>query len=252
MYDDMHDPLHDFRFLRDWILVSILAFITGTVLSWYTARWGLNLAEALKSFLRMFVPNQGVGAVVLSLPVYLVTTTGVGAVVGASLSLGQWWVLKNWVPWAKEWLKASLVGAALSYVLMAALNVLAILLDPDPRLLKGLADTGLWIGVIMGLAQWRVLRKYTANAFLWVIASVGLWTVGSTFNHFWGQRLVRFLSGVMVMVLRRGLGIRNANALRPFALVQVLLWTVVSGVWGLVAGKVLAWLVAHPLEKEEA
>ncbi|HNB52820.1 MAG TPA: hypothetical protein PK530_12800 [Anaerolineales bacterium] len=252
MHDDMHDPLHTFRFLRDWIIASILAFIAGTVLSWYTARVGLNLAEMLKSFLRMFIPDQGVGTVVLSLPKYVVTTTNVGAVVGACLSLGQGWVLNRWVPWAKEWLQASLVGAALSYVLMAALNILAILLDPDPRLLKGLADTGLWIGVIMGLAQWRVLRKYTSNAFWWVIASVGLWTAGSTLNHFWGQRLVRFLSGVLVLGLRRLLGIRNAGALRPFALVQVLLWTFVSGVWGFIAGKVLAWLVSQPLEKETA
>ncbi|NUM47296.1 MAG: hypothetical protein HUU38_21565 [Anaerolineales bacterium] len=243
------DPFYDNRFIRNWVLASILALITGTLVSWYSARWGLDLAELLKAGMRTFVPNQGVGEVVLSLPVYIVTTTSVGAMVGVSMAFAQWLVLRKWVNWAKEWLVASLLGALLSYAGMAALNILAILLDPDPRLLKAIADSGFWLGAIMGLAQWRVLRKYTSSAFWWIVASVGLWGLGSTLNHLWGQQVIRFVSGLMSLFLRRGLGLRGAGALRLFTIAQLGLWTVAGAIGGGIAGKLLAWLMHKPLKE---
>ncbi|GAB4579358.1 MAG: hypothetical protein Fur0022_20960 [Anaerolineales bacterium] len=247
---NINDPFHDNRFLRAWILASILALITGTLVSWYTARFGLDFAELLKSGMRTLIPNRGVGEVVLSLPVYIVTTTSVGAMVGVSMALAQWLVLRKWVGWAREWLVASLTGAVLSYVGMAALNILAILVDPDPRLLKGLADSGFWLGAIMGIAQWRVLRKYTPAAFWWIVASVLLWGAGSTFNHLWGPQFLRFVSGLLAMFIRRVLHIRNAGALRLYPIAQLGMWVIAGAIGGGIAGKLLAWLMQKQPEKK--
>lgn len=248
--EDKTDLLYNRTFLRDWVLASILALMAGTVFSWYSIRVGRDAAEWLTAGMRAFMPHQRLGQVILSLPVYLATTTNVGAVVALCLALGQGWVLRKWVPWAGEWLKASFAGAGLSYIWMAVLNVLAIFLDPDPHLLKGLADSGLWIGVIMGLAQWRVLRKYTPHAFWWVVVSVGLWSAGSTLNHLWGPQVVSFFSKGLVILLRRWFGIRKVWALRPFVLVQFGMWGIAGALWGWIAGKVLARLLVKPVQEK--
>jgi hypothetical protein len=244
-----NDPFHNNQFIREWMLASTLALLVGTVLSWYSVRLGVDIAEAARAALHLLIPNYGVGRVLLSLPVYLATTTSVGTVIGLCMAVGQWIVLQRWVAWAREWLVASVGGALFSYGLMAVLNILAILFDPDPRLLKGVSDSGLWMGAIMGIAQWRVLRKHTSAAFWWILVSVGLWSLTATLSHLWGQRLVHFASNLLVRLLQRGFGIRNAGALRPFALVQLSMWVGVGAVWGLVAGKVLAWLPKKPAEE---
>lgn len=242
-------PFDSEHFLRDWTLASILALIVGTMLSWYTARVGLVGARVLTTFMHTFIPDQGLGVVILSLPVYIVTTTGVGATVGMCVGLGQAWVLRGRVAWAREWLVASLAGAGFAYLTMVALNILAILLDPDPRLLKWLEDSGLLIGIVMGPMQWRVLRKYVTNAPWWLITNVVLWTLGFTLNHLWGQRLAQWAGNLLAFVLRRGLGVRALGALRPFVLVQVGMWIVVGALWGLLSGTVMRGLLNQATEK---
>ncbi|MCB9136441.1 MAG: hypothetical protein H6636_13520 [Anaerolineales bacterium] len=248
----MTETSHTFdseHFLRDWTLASILALIAGMFLSWYTARFGLIGARVLTNFMHTFIPDQGLGEVILSLPLYIVTTTGVSAAVGMCVGVGQAWVLRGRVAWSREWLVASLAGAALAYLTMVALNLLAILLDPDPRLLKWLEDSGLLIGVVMGTMQWRVLRKYQAEAYWWLVLSLVLWMVGATLNHLWGQRIAQWGGNLLGFVIRRGLGIRNVAILRPFVLAQVGMWSIVGALWGTLAGKVMTALLDHPAKE---
>lgn len=243
-YMEETKALHKHRhFLSGWILFSILAIVAGMILSWYTARDGLFVARFMERLLAKIFPDQGVGALIISLPTYIVTTTDVGAVIGYCLSLGQWWVLRERVEWAREWLIAGLTGAALSYFLMAALNILAILIDPDPRLLKGIADSGFWMGGIMGLVQWQVLRQYDPKAYRWIFLSTILFGVGFTLNHIWGMQFTHILSRLLAIGLRRGLGIRAVTASSLFFWVQMGEWIIAGYIGGIISGKLMAWFL---------
>lgn len=242
-------PFHESTFFRHWTIATTLGLGLGTLLGWYVPRLALAGANGLEQALAFVIPNQGLGQVILTLPSYLVTTTSVGTIIGLCLSLGQGVVLRKWeVPWARAWLVAGGMGAGLSYILMAALNVLAILFDPDPRLLKGLADSGLWIGVIMGITQWRVLRTYAAHTGWWIAVSAGVWGTGSILNRWIGHHAANAISSLLTQILRRGFGREIAAFFRFFAPGQVILWIIAGVIGGVITAKVLAWLMENQLK----
>ncbi len=248
----MSDPDHLFHkttFLRDWMIATTLGLILGNLMSWYIPRLALVGAKGLEHALAMIIPHQGLGAVMLTIPSYLVTTTSVGTIIALCLCLTQWVVLRKWkVSWAREWLVAGGIGAVLSYLLMASLNILAILLDPDPRLLKGMADSGLWIGAIVGGAQWQVLRKYSAQAKWWVLVSAGIWGTGSILNRLVGQKAANVMGSLLAELLQMEFGGKSAIVLRPFVMGEMVLWIIAGVVSGLVTWKMLGWLMKNQLE----
>lgn len=243
-------PFQDEKpFLRDWLIATTLGLIVGMMMSWYIPRSALDVANWIEAGLLNGIPNQGVGQVIRTLPSYVVTTTSVGAVVGVFLGIAQWMALRRLsVPWARKWLLASVAGAVVSYLLMAAFNILGILLDPANGLLKGLADSGLWIGVIMGIAQWRVLRKVTPHAVWWIAVAIGIWAAGSSLNHFFGRQIVNLISSSLAVFIRREFGMSNLGGVRFFTMGQVVMWSIGGAMGGFITGKVLVWLVRKPLD----
>ena len=240
---DTDHPFRDRTFLRDWIIATTLGLMVGMMMSWYIPRSTLDVANWIEAGLLNGIPNQGVGQVIRTLPSFVVTTTSVGAVVGVFLGIAQWMALRRLsVPWAREWLWASVAGAVVSYLLMAAFNILGILLDPVNGLLKGLADSGLWIGVIMGLAQWLVLRKVTPHAGWWIPVALGIWAAGSTLNHFFGRQIVNWMSSSLAIFARTGFGLRNLGGVRFFTMGQIVMWSIEGVIGGFISGKVLGWL----------
>jgi hypothetical protein len=238
-------PYDEIGFLRQWIAGSVMGLVAGMWLSWHTPRISLDIAQILETALSNLFPGQGIGEVIRTLPTYLVTTTSVGSVIVLLLGFAQWVVLWRWVPWAKEWLMACVAGAGGSYLLMAVMNILAILLDPITGLLKILADSGLWVGGITGVLQWFILRKYTKDARWWIVASIVVLGTGLAFMHYFGQPAANFLSSGMRFIIRRGMGLRNLAGIRFFVLGQILLWVTGGAIGGFITGKVWIWLAEN-------
>lgn len=101
-----------------------------------------------------------------------------GIVVGAGIGLGQWSILRRYLPNATWWIWATALGQLVSWfiVFMGA----AVLLFADANAAgdtsqvtwsAGAAVIGTLAGGATGLAQWVVLQRYMPHADRWVVAS---------------------------------------------------------------------------------
>ena len=246
----MQDIFHNEKaFLRQWILASAIGLISGMWISWYTPRMALSAAQALEAFFTLLFPGSGVAEVIRTLPTYLVTTTHVGSVVIICLGLAQWWVLRRWVGWADRWRTAMVAGAIVSYLLMAAMNILAILLDPVSGLLKVLADSGVWIGVLTGVFQWVMLRKHVAGILWWIVMSMLIWIMGLAFVHYFGRPVINIL-GSLLRTFIHSLGVKGLGGVRFFTVGQILLWITGGVLGGVITGKVWIWVVNRTIPEK--
>lgn len=85
-----------------------------------------------------------------------------GGVVGGTLGLIQWFILRQHIPQAWWWVLASLVGwLATAFVVFGASESLIFLGLP---LVVG--------GAVLGTAQWLVLRQTFAKAGWWLLATI--------------------------------------------------------------------------------
>jgi len=84
-----------------------------------------------------------------------------GLVIGASLGITQWLVLRRQIPQAYMWLLASAVGGAVAGILGFAMG------GPAGGPLGGAV-----IGASLGIPQWLVLRHRVSQAYVWVLASI--------------------------------------------------------------------------------
>jgi hypothetical protein len=84
-----------------------------------------------------------------------------GSVIGASLGITQWLVLRRQIPRAYMWMLASAVGGAVIGILGFAMGA------PTGGPLGGAV-----IGASLGIPQWLVLRHWVSRAYVWVLASI--------------------------------------------------------------------------------
>jgi hypothetical protein len=132
----------------DWSLA--LGWILATTLGWVV---GFAICEALKSFLESLSAD--------------------GAVIGISIGISQWFVLRRRIDRAAWWIPASIVGFAIGKfgadaVVQAETGI------------GGVVLSGFAIGIAAGFAQWVVLVRHVSRAELWVVASALGWAVGWT------------------------------------------------------------------------
>lgn len=100
---------------------------------------------------------------VVAVPVY-------GILFGVLVGTLQWLVLKQYMNRVGWWIPATLVGVALSAVVMAAYDaaVQPLGLGEPTRVVVG----GVLVGAIVGISQWPVLRPHVSRAGWWVLASI--------------------------------------------------------------------------------
>ncbi len=127
----------------------------------------------------------------------LIVLSALGALVlgtfleGVVVGFAQAGVLRRRVPQfdTRAWIVATAVGAGVAWLLgMIPSTVMALTPPveatappPEPGALiqYGLAlSLGLVLGLILGSAQWFVLRRYTARAVRWIGANAVAWAVG--------------------------------------------------------------------------
>jgi hypothetical protein len=132
----------------DWGLG--LGWILATTLGWLV---GFAICEALKSFLDSLSAD--------------------GAVIGISIGISQWFVLRRRIDGAAWWIPASIVGYAIGKFAADAV------IQAETGML-GVVLSGVVIGIAAGFAQWVVLVRHVSRAELWVVASALGWAVGWT------------------------------------------------------------------------
>ena len=139
-------------------------------------RWTL---VTIASVLWMLVVNMGL----------MITIQG-PSIVGLLLSswmvgLGQGWVLRPHMRHGNRWLWATTLGLVISFYTGMILGwmLIASLTQAQAAIavqwFSGLMS-GLWVGSVMGLAQWWVLRRHCRHSWVWVPGSALAWGLGLT------------------------------------------------------------------------
>ncbi len=92
-----------------------------------------------------------------------------GLLIGVSLGITQWLVLRRQVPRAYRWVLASALGGMVVGVLGLAMGEAV-----------GGPFGGSVIGAALGSMQWLVLRRSISRAYVWVLASIVGFALGLT------------------------------------------------------------------------
>lgn len=159
-----------------WVLVSIVAMLIGLRLGVYlsraiypydmphTANWfliipttGLLLGLAQWLILRIRLPRGGLP------PADLVLAPFGRLILRITLPRIGWWILATAIGWRVAWqLARRLVPYPVTY-----LDIVRLLLV-----------LGVFIGAVVGVGQWLVIRTIVKRAWFWIIASVLGWAIG--------------------------------------------------------------------------
>lgn len=120
--------------------------------------------------------------------ILLVTATG--ALEGSMVGLLQWSVLRRPFPHIarRAWIIATIAGALVAWFLGSLPSTLidvgaqqggVPMDDPSPLMMYALAaGMGLALGPVLGVPQWRVLRRHAQDAWVWIPANCVAWAAG--------------------------------------------------------------------------
>jgi hypothetical protein len=163
------------------------------------------------------------------------------AIANAIGGMCQWYILKNWLSTAKYWVLATSLSFPLALSVNNYLRWLDISTLPEANnnnlldLLLGHPGRipfivyELIIGLIIGIAQWLVLRGKVAGAALWI--------VGSSFGFVVGGFIVSQMRPIL-----GGIGLDpGAGAYNPINWVLAILN---GGIYGIITGIVLVQLLS--------
>jgi hypothetical protein len=159
------------QFWIAWTLVTIIGYVLGIVV---VLPFAVSLAYAAGP------------------PV--VTGLISGAVLGATVGVGQWLLLRRRTPINFTWVWASVVGGmlgmALGMSIEPATGAAEALRNSTREALQAAQTlipwrvawqtslTGALFGLGMGLGQWWALRQYARSAYWWILANGVGWMVG--------------------------------------------------------------------------
>ena len=148
---------------------------------------GLGLAGAVATVMVLTIGEPETTHVALTMSgVMIAAGTLEGVIVGSA----QWLVLRRRLRRLsrQEWITATAIGAFPAWAIGMAPSTLMALSQnagssPPPEMNDAVkyalaAVMGLALGPILGIPQWRALRRYVAGASLWVWANVAAWAVG--------------------------------------------------------------------------
>jgi serine/threonine-protein kinase len=169
----------------------------------FTISWRFWLFWAL-AFLGFpiggFIANLIVGPVATALRAGIA-----GAIVGVVLGLIQWFVLRAQIPMPFWWIIATSAGMALGL----AISVALLGSEVSGNSLLGRAVI---TGVIVGAAQWLVLRQILPQSWIWIVVVALGWGIGWFITRSAGIDLdfkwpVFGASGALVFQLLTGLAL---------------------------------------------
>lgn len=110
----------------------------------------------------------------------------VGALQGAVLGFTQWLVLRRYVKHIGWWILSTSIGAVVAWLIALKVSLLLILIffnsamfvTLSAPLLQAVFLLGAWVGLVLGIAQWLVLRSHVRSGALWIVANALAWGLG--------------------------------------------------------------------------
>ncbi|HBY95114.1 MAG TPA: hypothetical protein DEP84_14345 [Chloroflexi bacterium] len=160
-------------------------------LQWVSAN---SLAEALGLGSTLAVDFAIVGRLatpgVLASIAAIVLVTASGAIEGVIVGLLQWSVIRRPFPVVprRSWVIATVAGAVVAWFFGSLPSTLidmggqatdaAVQEPPAAMVLLLAAAMGVFLGLVLGYPQWRVLRSAVHGAWLWLPANCAAWAVG--------------------------------------------------------------------------
>jgi len=132
---------------------------------------------------------------------YAVLSGGAGLLVGMVLGFGQWLVLRREIRKVGGWTLATMLGFGLGNAVGSAVLWHVWRLSPPTRLPIGDFTMGLWCwvsggatcGLILGSAQWLVLRQVARTPGWWIPINVVSWVIGAVSGRYVGGMILRLL-----------------------------------------------------------
>ena len=174
-----------------WVLVSTGGWLLGSAVSVPIITVGGGIMF-IAGFSLRYHHNDAMAEFIVFLVmvvVFLVVSGGAGVAAGAAVGAAQWLVLRQKVPQARGWVKASVLG-----LLVVGVVILGTFLGLDTgidvlgtgrawqlsrvRIPVAGAIFGAAAGAVFGAAQWRVLRGTVSQAGWWVPANALGWAMG--------------------------------------------------------------------------
>lgn len=187
----------NWAFWIQWILANGSGWIVG-----------MSLTVFIGSLVEMFTDG------LLTILAWGVVAT----IAGLSMGINQWLVLSLYtMPLQKNWLRLWVVVTTLAWVPSL---VIVVGLGVGEKL--NFASSGAIIGMMMGIAQWFVIRRLVKRAEWWAIANTIGWTAGLALVD-----LLELFSWQVTGYLLAGL------------------------VSGSITGLFLLWLITQPVEEVE-
>ena len=183
----------------------------------------------------------GISAVIL--PLGEVVTSG-------TVGQAQWRLLRRYLPKARLWVRATTIGGSVGLTLAVLVAAGIVMVGSGTRLGRQ-GTIGLWIaasivgGMVVGVAQWLVLRHHVRRAGWWLAAaSVGAATWPAAMAAGWlvGSSASRLLAGLAGSDGIAGSLVALVQWMLGGAVAMALSW---AG-YGAVTGIVLVWLLQDP------
>ncbi len=123
---------------------------------------------------------------------------------GAGIAAIQWLVLRRYFSGAVRWIVASSVGMLIGGMVAFPLKLRDLYVGPSGFQLDELAY-GAVFGVLMGSAQWLVVRTWVHHAGWWVLSSTIGWTLGMAVGELFPLDWNRSYAGLVYGMTTEGI-----------------------------------------------
>ena len=203
-------------FLLRWMVVSGMGLVVGFALVFRVA---LANAPQLDIGMKTFLSVMG------------------GGILGATIGISQWLILRGHVSQPRRWIFASVAGGAVGGSVAV---VFGEMVSDAAGYYWGFVFGASSIGVSLGVAGWWVLRRDVSHAFWWILASTAGILVAAGLSNVLGRVLHTLMSGVV--------GDSTARTIGTLLIVSLFL-TGYGGITGPVLARLLRQTVPRSLTR---
>ena len=166
-------------FYLGWIFLNIFAVVTAWFISWALIKQITNIVGG-----RIMIGGQSrITEDAIFLYILL-------PVIGLLLGIGQYWLIRRYLPRMAWWISATIIGWLMPFVIGFIGSRIFAPGNDTVSIMVGM----LIFGAAISLPQWLVLRKKVRNAFLWILAYGFSWFLVGMTGYFINEPLPGLLA----------------------------------------------------------
>ena len=155
-----------------WACVNSLGWIIGLEFGWFIFRAALDLGMVL---------------IVIDPPGLIITPILFATVIGLTIGLVQWLLIRRYIFRSGWWIVASMGGHIVGNILIYVSTPYLLSVG---RPLQNNVVAGALVGVSIGTAQWLVLRKQFYQSGLWILGNTVGWSISYLLSSLMAERIV--------------------------------------------------------------